>query len=362
MWLSCGRTASDSETAANSSEQDESGTIRTRWRIWPQNLRVGIILFLLVAAGSGALLDGCGTAGPARAALVASANSANFGNVLLGQTAQASISLTNTESSALQLSGIQVTGSSFSVSGDSSAPVTLPANGTYSLTIQFAPTSAGAQTGTLLLTSNQSAAGPVKVTLTGTGEPTASGPDLSAGAATVAFGNVTLNTSATQSVQLTSSGTAALTITGATVAGDGFLVTDQGFPITLEPGAVSVLNIQFNPATVGSADGSVTVTSNATTGAAKTILLSGVGTNPVYAVQLEWAAADNSSDPTQGYQIYRSSALTPSFQLLNPVLSTSTTYIDSTINSGTTYQYYVVSVDSFGQKSAPSNLFSVTVP
>jgi fibronectin type 3 domain-containing protein len=63
-----------------------------------------------------------------------------------------------------------------------------------------------------------------------------------------------------------------------------------------------------------------------------------------------------------GYDIYRATGSSSTYQLLNSSIDTQTTYVDSTVQSGTAYTYYVESVDSSGVQSAPSSPVGVTIP
>jgi hypothetical protein len=49
-------------------------------------------------------------------------------------------------------------------------------------------------------------------------------------------------------------------------------------------------------------------------------------------------------------------------QLLNSSVDTNTTYADTTIQSGLTYDYTVRSINSSGIESSPSNSTKVTIP
>ncbi len=102
-------------------------------------------------------------------------------------------------------------------------------------------------------------------------------PALSVSTTSLAFGDVNLNTPATQSVTLTSSGTSAVTINSATLTGTGFTMTGATFPVTLNPGRSVTLQVQFDPTSAGAATGEITVTSNATTNGTVVISLSGTG-------------------------------------------------------------------------------------
>jgi Abnormal spindle-like microcephaly-assoc'd, ASPM-SPD-2-Hydin len=183
---------------------------------------------------------------------------------------------------------------------------------------------------------------------------------LTVSATSVAFGNVEVNTASTQTVTLSSTGTAAVTVSAATVTGKGFTVSGSTFPVNLNPGQAVTLDVQFDPTATGAVTGQLTIQSNSSTNGTVVISLSGTGTTPQ--VDLSWDAPSSSPDPVAGYNIYRSTGGSSSYQLLNSSIDTETTYVDSTVQSGTAYTYYVESVDSSGVKSAPSNLMSVTIP
>jgi hypothetical protein len=125
---------------------------------------------------------------------------------------------------------------------------------------------------------------------------------LSINTTSVAFGDVVVNTPATQPVTLTSAGTIPVTIAGATLTGAGFTVSGPEFPTTLNPGQAATLNIEFDPTTVGAAAGQVTITSNSSTDPTAVISLSGTGTAaPVVAVAVTPATASITPGATQQF-------------------------------------------------------------
>jgi hypothetical protein len=187
-------------------------------------------------------------------------------------------------------------------------------------------------------------------------------PTLSLNATTVAFGDVVVNTPATQSVTLTSTGTAPVTVSAAGVTGTGFTTSGTTFPVTLNPGQTATLNLQFDPTAAGSATGQLKVTSNSTTNGSAVIALSGTGELTAYAVDLSWDAPSSPADPIVGYNVYRSPSGSSTYQLLDASGSTQTAYVDSTVQSGQVYDYIVESVDASGAESVPSNMIGVTVP
>ena len=79
-------------------------------------------------------------------------------------------------------------------------------------------------------------------------------------------------------------------------------------------------------------------------------------------VELTWYAPTSSSDPVAGYNIYRAVSNSSTFQLLNSSVDTGTTYQDNTVQGGTSYTYYVESVDTSGVQSIPSSQVIVTIP
>jgi hypothetical protein len=213
--------------------------------------------------------------------------------------------------------------------------------------------------------------GALDVTLTGTIDGTSSsfilqlnpsGAILTVSSSNISFGNVPLNTSATQPITLTSSGNAALTISAVSLTGTGFTASGLSPPLTLNPGQTGTLNVQFLPIVANALSGQLSVGSNSVTNPTTLISLSGVGGVLSYEVSLTWDAPSGSSDPVAGYSIYRGVSGSSTYQLLNSTVITSTSFADSNVQSGDTYQYYVTSVDSSGVQSDPSNITSVSIP
>jgi hypothetical protein len=111
---------------------------------------------------------------------------------------------------------------------------------------------------------------------------------------------------------------------------------------------------------------SVTLTASAN-GVVQTDTMQLLGTttsNPPptqHEVQLSWSAP-NSTATISGYEIYRATGSSGSFQLLNSSLDQQTVYSDMAVAGGTTYSYQVRSVDASGTVSTPSNTTTVTIP
>jgi len=186
---------------------------------------------------------------------------------------------------------------------------------------------------------------------------------LSINATSLPFGNVKLNTPSTQSVTLTSTGLLPITVSWASVTGTGFTLSGGVFPATLNPGQSTTLYVQFDPTTVGSSTGTLTIASTSSINPAATIALSGAGiTSTATEVDLLWNAPANSAVPVVGYNVYRSPSGAGLYQLMNSSIVSQTTYIDKSIQAGQIYDYFVVSVDASGVTSVPSNTSSVAIP
>ena len=192
----------------------------------------------------------------------------------------------------------------------------------------------------------------------------AAGSQLTISPASLAFGDVTVNTSSTLPVTLTSSGMVAVTVNSGTLTGSGYTMSGATFPVTLNPGLAVTLEVQFDPTAAGAAAGQLSIQSNASTNATVVVSLTGTGENAsgAHHVDLSWDAPSSSAVPIVGYNIYRSIGGTSAYQLVNSSVDTQTTYVDGAVQSGSTYDYIVESVDSSGAESVPSNQATATIP
>jgi hypothetical protein len=187
-------------------------------------------------------------------------------------------------------------------------------------------------------------------------------PTLSTNATTIAFGTVNLNSPATQTLILTSTGSAAVTVSAATVSGTGFTVSGGSFPMTLNPNQTASLSVQFDPTVAGAATGQLSLTSNCSMGSSMEVSLSGMGAAVPYEVNLSWNPPASSTDPVAGYNVYRAPSGSTNYQQLNSAAVTGTAYVDTTVLNNQTYGYIVESVDASGVTSAPSNVAAIPVP
>jgi len=290
-----------------------------------------------------------------QAGLTITPASASFGNVTMGVPSTQTIQLLNSGTGTLSVSQVSAAGSGFST-GTLALPLNIAAGKSANLTVQFAPTAAGAASGSVSVVSNAPSS-PTVIALTGTG--VAATQTLSFSSTNLAFGNVNSGSSSTQNVTATNTGNASVTVSGIAENGAGFTLSGAGTPVTLTSGQAMTFGVIFSPTSAGSDTGTVMVTSTAT-GSPTTIALSGTGVQTTsHSVGLSWVA---STSTVSGYNIYRSTTNGSGYAKINTGLVAGVTYNDTTVQSGTTYYYVVTAVDSTGTESSDSNQATAVIP
>ena len=121
-------------------------------------------------------LSGTGTAGNSQ--LTLGATSLSFGSVSVNSSATRSLTLTSTGTTPVTVNSAAITGAGFSIIGGS-FPVTLNPTQVLTLQLQFEPTTAGALTGQITISSNSTSGSTAVVALSGTGTAVVHEVDLS---------------------------------------------------------------------------------------------------------------------------------------------------------------------------------------
>jgi len=278
-----------------------------------------------------------------------------FGSVVAGQNSSKSFTVTNTGSASLTISQLSISAMGYSVNG-LSVPSTVAAGSSVTFNAVFAPTAAGSLAGTVTIASNAPNS-PATVALSGTG--VAATRTLSFSAPTLAFGNVNVaSTTATLSETITNTGNSSVQISGISVSGTGYSLSGAG-GVTLNPSQTFTFSVIFDPTAAGAANGSITVTSNAS-GSPGTITLSGTGVQTAsHTVSLSWSESGSS---ISGYNVYRSTTSGAGYIKVNGSLVPSMNYTDSAVQNGATYFYVTTAVDGSGNESAFSNEAPAVIP
>jgi hypothetical protein len=183
---------------------------------------------------------------------------------------------------------------------------------------------------------------------------------LVANVSSLNFGQTALANSAVQTVILTNTGGSSVTISGVSVSGPGFTASGSASGVTMGPRQSTFVRATFTPFTSGNLAGSLTVTSNAKN-SPMTIALSGTGmaSSAQHSVALSW---NSSGSAVAGYNVYVGSSSAGPYSLLNSSPVPSTNYVDTSVQSGSTYYFYITSVSSSNQESAPSASVQAIVP
>jgi len=181
---------------------------------------------------------------------------------------------------------------------------------------------------------------------------------LSVSPQSVAFGNVLLGTSARQTVTLSNSSSAAITVNGVGITGTGFSQTGAALPLTLASGQSSTVTVTFAPQNSGSVSGALQISSNASNSSVS-VALSGTGSTVQHSVDVNWGA---STSTVAGYNVYRGTVSGGPYSKINTTLITGLTFTDNAVSSGATYYYVVTAVAADGTQSSFSSQVQAVIP
>jgi hypothetical protein len=227
----------------------------------------GIVLLSFVAACGGNKNPTSPTSPstPTSARTIGLSGNLAFGNVQVGSTASALLTITNTGSSTLTVTGISYpTGFSGSWNGG------VPAGGSQQVTVTFAPTSASNFGGTVTVNGDHTS---------GTNTITASGAGVAAPTrvmgltGSLSFGTLIVGNTRTATLIIANSGNATLTVSSITLP-NGFSANWQGG--TIAASGSQTVTVTFSPGSAADYSGTVTVNADNTSGS-NTISISGTG-------------------------------------------------------------------------------------
>ena len=342
--LSAGQSVSLRVTFTPPAPGTDSGVVSLVTQNWWKENRNG-------TSTSQVTLSGTGVSG---GFIGASPQSVAFGNVMLGNSQTSPITVANSGTAGVNISGIALSNAAYGVSG-LTPPVTLSAGQSITFNVIFTPLSAGAAPASLVISSDASN-GQLSVPLSGTG---VSPGQLGLSPATFDFGNVPTGTSASTKGTLTAVGSS-ITISSASSNSPEFVFSGLALPVTLADGQSLPFTVTFQPQVSGIASGTISVVSNASNSPANEAL-SGTGVAPAqHSVDLSWNASG--SPDVVGYYVYRGARSGGPYEKLTPAAESSLSYSDTAVESGQTYYYVITAEDTGGVESAFSNEAKVLVP
>ena len=223
---------------------------------------------------------GVAAAGPA---VSLSPTSVPFGPVVVTTTSTAStVTLTNTGSTALNITAISVTGTplnagQFAVASTTcgSLPATLGGGSNCTINVTYTPGVLASAYALLSITDN-AVGSPQSVSLSGIGTPA-----VTVSPTSISFGSQTVSTdSSEQTVTITNNLASTVNISGTSLTGanaDQFAITGDGTcAATLAAGLSCTITVTFDPTAIGAATASLAIADDAF-GSPQTAALSGTG-------------------------------------------------------------------------------------
>ena len=240
------------------------------------------LLFCCAAlSGCGASYVVKGASGANTGSISPTPNSVDFGTVSVGQSVNTKVEVVNQGSDPVEISQLTLAGTSFSVDGQGTLPVTLAAGSTMSFKVHFNPSTDGTSTGQVTIATNSTTSPTAAVKLHGVGKKSAATP-------VITVSGFTCNTGS-----MTGPGTDACTVTLSGAAASG----GQSVSLSSDNGAVTVPATVTVPANATSANFNATV-SAVTSTQSVTLTASANSSSHSLSLQLSPAAPTPPAAPT----------------------------------------------------------------
>ncbi|MYC14923.1 MAG: choice-of-anchor D domain-containing protein [Gemmatimonadetes bacterium] len=192
----------------------------------------------------------------------------DFGTIDAGQTGQQTITITNTGTAPLEITGIEsdVPGLTFDTTMFTLAP-----DSSATVTIAFPSSTAGTLSGNITISSNDpnSATQTLSVSII---VQSPSAPAISVPQTAVNFGTIDVGQTREQTITVANTGTGPLEITG--IESDVSGLTFEPSMFTVEPNGSQTVTIRFPGSTAGTLSGNITISSNDPNSATQTLSVS----------------------------------------------------------------------------------------
>ncbi|UII24321.1 BspA family leucine-rich repeat surface protein [Fulvivirga ligni] len=220
-------------------------------------------------SGEIVVYDGANTSGPQ--ILDDQSTAIDFGYDIVGNNVTRSFTIQNQGTEVLNISGITISGTAFSIT--STPPTSLNINATATFTVELSGATAGAFSETLTIASDDSDEAsfdfPIQGTITASPEPElvvhngsgAADPEIFDGQASSIFlGTTPQGTDLTYSFLVENLGSATLTISDINVTGSVFSIPINS--VAIPSGDMASFSVVLDGSTIGVFSGTVTITSN----------------------------------------------------------------------------------------------------
>jgi hypothetical protein len=206
----------------------------------------------------------------------------DFGEVVVGQSASGTAILSNQGSGIAKIGSMKLADDPSPFAVTSPTPAVASPKQSFGISATFSPVSVGRFQTKLVVTLTDGVSKTV-LTLTGVGVTPGSRVDIpgahcDSGPGSLSFGGVAVSQSDQRPIDVLSTGTSTLTITGASIAGtsNAFTLVQDPRGARIAPGGRSTITVQFKPEVIG--PDSATLTVDFTGSPSIQIPLCGVGT------------------------------------------------------------------------------------
>ncbi|RMF88735.1 MAG: choice-of-anchor D domain-containing protein, partial [Nitrospinota bacterium] len=187
----------------------------------------------------------------------------DFNSVTVGMSSTLTTTISNVGTENLTVTGLSLSGTDFSLSGAPSTPFTVAAGASVNISIVYAPTDGGPDSGTLTITSDDPDEPTVPVTLTGTGVLPPNECDITVSPLVLDYKSVDVGTTQTLSTTIGNVGSVDCTISGLTISGSGEFTlnpTTPSLPFTVAFGASVNVLVDYSPVDFGGDSGTLVIT------------------------------------------------------------------------------------------------------
>jgi hypothetical protein len=281
----------------------------------------------------------------------------SFGDVPIGSSRSQTITIRNELRVVATLSPLSVLGTGFKLANLTDS-LSIEPGKSLTFNVVFAPTKLEKYSGSVYLVTG--GINPTSIPLSGAGVSRVL--SLSVSKSNLNFGDQTVGTRSTLPITITSSGNTDVTIWNIFITGASFRSSSVPKGTVLAPAQSITLDAAFEPTSLGSSIGKISIVSTAT--ASPNIVLAGTAiaattaTSTSPSVSLEW----NSVSDAVGYFVYRSSRSGGPYTKLNSTSVSVAKYVDSAVALGETYYYVVTALNSEDEQSSYSNQAEASIP
>lgn len=163
-----------------------------------------------------------------------------------------------------------------------------------------------------------------------------------------------------QPLTITVTGTQPVTIRSISISNSTFSVPSISLPVTLSTGQSVTGKVSAQPRSTAQT-GTLTIGTNVGT---YTVSLTETGTvaSTSHQVNLSWKAPSTTPVAIDSYQVNRAVSGSNQYSVVGTTTADSTAFTDTSVQSGQTYVYEVLSVAESGNTSNPSNTVTLSIP